>query len=54
MDRCNRVTVGLLFVLIDVPSATTEVNDPPYLSLPFATSSNFKKLPGATGWNPTP
>ena len=30
------------------------VDDSQYLSQPFVTTSNFKKLPDATGWNPTP
>lgn len=33
---------------------TTIVTDPQYLSEPFITSSHFKKLPDASGWNPTP
>ena len=32
----------------------TEVNDPMYLATPFWTSTHFKKLNDATGWNPTP
>ena len=32
---------------------TTIVDDPQYLSQPFITSSNFKKLPDASGWAPT-
>jgi hypothetical protein len=32
---------------------TTVVEDPQYLNEPFVTSTNFKKLPDATGWNPT-
>jgi hypothetical protein len=32
---------------------TTIVDDPQYLSQTFITSSNFKKLPDATGWSPT-
>ena len=30
------------------------VEDAQYLSQPYVTSSNFKKLPDASGWNPTP
>lgn len=30
------------------------VEDPVYLSSPFITSTNFKKLPDASGWSPTP
>jgi len=33
---------------------TTIVEDPQYLSQSFTTSTNFKKLPDAIGWNPTP
>jgi hypothetical protein len=33
---------------------TTIVTDPQYLVEPFITSSHFKKLPDASGWNPTP
>ncbi|MGA2564541.1 MAG: hypothetical protein ABSF96_13345 [Steroidobacteraceae bacterium] len=33
---------------------TTVVNDTQYLTQPFVTSSHFRKLPDATGWDPTP
>jgi hypothetical protein len=33
---------------------TTVVEDPTYLAEPFVTSSNFKKQPDSTGFNPTP
>ncbi len=33
---------------------TAIVEDPQYLNSPFITSTNFKKLRDATGWNPTP
>jgi hypothetical protein len=33
---------------------TTIVDDPAYLALPFVTTSHFKKLPDATGWDPQP
>jgi hypothetical protein len=33
---------------------TTIVTDPQYLLEPFVTSSHFKKLSGASGWDPTP
>jgi hypothetical protein len=33
---------------------TSIVNDPKYLSSPFTTSTQFKKLPDASGWRPTP
>jgi hypothetical protein len=32
----------------------TKVEDPQYFTRPYITSSDFKKLPGAAGWNPTP
>ena len=33
---------------------TTKIEDPVYFTRSFITSSDFKKLPGAAGWNPTP
>ena len=33
---------------------STEVNDPQYLNMPFITSTHFKKLADATGWDPQP
>ena len=35
-------------------TVTTMVDDPMYFSRPLLTSSDFKKLPDASGWNPTP
>jgi hypothetical protein len=35
-------------------TVTTIVTDPQYLAIPFVTTSDFKKQPGASGWNPTP
>ena len=32
----------------------TTVDDPEYFTRAYTTSSDFKKLPDATGWNPTP
>jgi hypothetical protein len=32
---------------------TTKVEDSMYFTRPFITTSDFKKLPDATGWNPT-
>jgi len=32
---------------------TTVVTDPQYLLQPFITSTNFKRLPDASGWNPS-
>jgi hypothetical protein len=33
---------------------TTKVEDPTYFSRSYLTTTDFKKLPDATGWNPTP
>jgi len=33
---------------------STEVRDPQYLTMPFITSTHFKKLPDAAGWDPQP
>lgn len=33
---------------------TTVVTDPQYLTMPFVTSTHFKKVPDATGWDPEP
>jgi hypothetical protein len=33
---------------------STEVRDPEYLTMPFITSTHFKKLPDASGWDPEP
>jgi hypothetical protein len=35
-------------------TVTTKVEDPLYFSRPYITTSDFKKLPDAAGWNPTP
>jgi hypothetical protein len=35
-------------------TVTTRVEDPVYFTRPLQTSSDFKKLADATGWNPTP
>jgi len=32
---------------------TTKVEDPVYFSRPYITTTDFKKLPNAAGWNPT-
>jgi hypothetical protein len=34
-------------------TVTTKVEDPTYLSNPYLTTSDFKKLPDAAGWTPT-
>ena len=33
---------------------TTKVEDPVYFTRPYITTTDFKKLPSAAGWNPTP
>jgi hypothetical protein len=33
---------------------TTQVVDPLYLTRPYITTSDFKKLPDSTGWSPSP
>ena len=35
-------------------TVTTKVDDPVYFGRPYLTTSDFKKLPNAAGWNPTP
>lgn len=35
-------------------TVTTKVEDPVYFSRPYLTTSDFKKLPNASGWNPSP
>lgn len=35
-------------------TVTTRVDDPVYFRSPYLTTSDFKKLPNANGWNPTP
>ena len=35
-------------------TVTTVVNDPTYLTLPFITSTDYKKQPDGTGFNPMP
>jgi hypothetical protein len=35
-------------------TVTTKVEDSVYFGRPYLTSSDFKKLPSAAGWNPTP
>jgi hypothetical protein len=35
-------------------TVTTKVEDPLYLTRAYITTSDFKKLPDATGWNPGP
>jgi hypothetical protein len=35
-------------------TVTTRVEDPVYFTRPLLTSSDFKRLPDSSGWNPTP
>ena len=35
-------------------TVTTKVEDPVYFTRPYITTTDFKKLPGADGWNPAP
>jgi hypothetical protein len=35
-------------------TVTTVVTDPQYLVEPFFTQAHFKKIPDASGWDPTP
>jgi hypothetical protein len=35
-------------------TVTTVVDDPAYFSRPYLTTSDFKKLPDNSGWQPTP
>ncbi len=55
-----RTTVTEYFDLNSLPNGdqwltvTTKVDDPVYFTRPYLTSSDFKKLPGAAGWNPSP
>lgn len=35
-------------------TVTTKVDDATYFRAPYITTTDFKKLPGAAGWNPTP
>ena len=56
----NKATITEYWELHTLPNGdpwltvTTKVEDPVYFSRPYLTSSDFKKLPGAAGWTPTP
>jgi hypothetical protein len=56
----DRTTVTEYWDVNELPNGdrwltiTTKVDDPVYLTRPMLTSSDFKKLPSANGWNPTP
>jgi hypothetical protein len=47
-DRLNEANGDTILMV------TTIVEDPQYLNQPFITSTHFKKLPDASGWNPSP
>jgi hypothetical protein len=56
----ERTTITEYFDLNTLPngdqwiSLTTRIEDPVYFTRPLVTTSDFKKLPDAAGWNPTP
>jgi len=56
----TRTTLTEYFDLNTLPNGdqwftvTTRVDDPQYSSRAYITTSDFKKLPDATAWNPTP
>jgi hypothetical protein len=56
----GQTTVTEYFDLNTIPNGdrwmtvTTKVDDPQYFSRSYLTTSDFKKLPNAAGWNPTP
>jgi hypothetical protein len=56
----GQTTVTEYFDLNTLPNGdqwltvTTKVDDPVYFTRPYLTSSDFKKLPTAAGWNPAP
>jgi len=56
----DKTTVTEFFDLHALPngdqwiSITTRVDDPAYFSRTMTNTTDFKKLPNATGWNPTP
>jgi hypothetical protein len=56
----NRATVTEYWEMRTLPNkdqwltVVTKVDDPVYFTRPYITSSDFKKLPSAAGWNPTP
>ena len=55
-----KATVTEFYDLNTIPNGdlwltvTTKVEDPMYFTRPLLTTSDFKKLPNANGWNPTP
>jgi hypothetical protein len=55
----DRAVVTEYYDLLSMPNGdqwftvTTKVEDPVYFTRPYVTTSDFKKLPDNTGWNPT-
>jgi hypothetical protein len=56
----NKTVVTEYFEINTLPNGdqwltvTTKVEDPVYFARPYLTSTDFKKLPTAAAWNPTP
>jgi len=56
----DRTTITEFFDLNTLPngdawiSLTTKIDDPVYFTRPLVQTTDFKKLPDANGWNPTP
>jgi hypothetical protein len=56
----DKATVTEYFDLNTMPNGdqwitiTTRIDDPVYFARPYITTTDFKKLANATGWNPTP
>jgi hypothetical protein len=48
-DLLNKETTGDQWLIV-----TTLVDDPQYLARPFQRSTHFKRLPDASGWDPSP
>jgi len=56
----DKATVTEYFDINTMPNGdqwitiTTRIDDPVYFARPYITTTDFKKLANATGWNPTP
>ena len=56
----DKAVVTEYFDLNSIPNGdawltiTTKVEDPVYFTRPYITTTDFKKLPSAAGWSPTP
>jgi hypothetical protein len=48
-DLLNKETTGDQWLIV-----TTLVDDSQYLARPFQRSTHFKRLPDASGWDPSP